>query len=405
MADPVITCPHCKREIKLNETLAAPLVEGVKRQFEEQARQREQEIAKREEALVKAKGDLEAQLEERIKAERDAIAEREKKRAQEAAALSLRDLEEQLSAKSKLLDEAQKIEIDLRNQRRALEEEKKSLELQKQRELDAERAKIHEQAKRESMEEIRLSIAEKDKKISDMARQVEEFKRRLEQGSQQLQGEVQELDLEALLSSNFPKDAIERVPKGQHGGDVIQRVRASVGQACGTILWESKRTKAWSDGWLPKLRDDQRAAQAEFAVLVSATLPKEVETFGYVDGVWVTNTACALPVTVALREMLIRVAATQRAGEGQRGKMELIYDYLCGPQFRHRVEAIVEGFVTMRDDLESEKRAIQKHWAKREKQIERVLTSTTGLYGDLQGIAGRSLPEIESLEMKSIKED
>ena len=227
--------------------------------------------------------------------------------------------------------------------------------------------------------------------------------RRVEQGSQQLQGEVQELELETLLRAKFPRDTIEPVPKGEFGGDTLHRIIGPLGQLCGTILWESKRTKNWSDGWLVKLRDDQRAAKAEIAVIVSQVLPKGVESFGLIDGVWVTHSRFMISVAAALRHSLIEVASARLALEGQQTKTEMVYQYLTGPRFRHRVEAIVESFSSMQEDLDKEKKAITKQWAKREEQIERVMGATVGMYGDLQAIAGKSLQEIEGLELTALE--
>ena len=212
-----------------------------------------------------------------------------------------------------------------------------------------------------------------------------------------------ELEVENLLRTKFPRDTIEPVPKGEYGGDVIQRVIGPLGQTCGTILWESKRTKNWSDGWLTKLREDQRAAKAELAVIVSQALPKEVQTFDMIDGVWVTHPRAMLPVAVALRHTLIEVTCARQATEGQQTKMDMIYQYLTGPRFRQRVQAIVEAFSSMQEDLDKEKKAILKQWAKREEQIARVMQATVGMYGDLQGIAGKTLKEIEGLELLALE--
>lgn len=224
----------------------------------------------------------------------------------------------------------------------------------------------------------------------------------MEQGSQQLQGEVQELELESILRAKFPRDTIEPVPKGQHGGDALHRVLGSLGQVCGTILWESKRTKNWSDGWLAKLREDQRAAKAEIAIIVSQVLPKGVESFDHIDGVWVTHPKCAIPVAIALRHSLTELAAARQAGEGQQTKMEMVYQYLTGPRFRHRIQAIVEKFGDMQEDLDKERKFLIKQFAKREEQIREVIDATAGMYGDLQGIAGKTLEEIEGLDVKQL---
>ncbi len=235
-----------------------------------------------------------------------------------------------------------------------------------------------------------------------MQRQIEELRRKVEQGSQQLQGEVQELELERLLCEQFPFDQIAPVPKGEFGGDVIQHVMSG-GVRCGAILWETKRTKNWSDGWLVKLREDQRAAKADAAVIVSRALPKGLNDFGLVDRLWVSEWRCAMAVAVALRESLIGIANARIAGEGQQTKMEMVYQYLTGPRFRHRVEAIAENFLEMQSDLDKERRTMTRLWAKREEQIRGVAESTAGIYGDLQGIAGRTLQEIECLQIPLIE--
>jgi hypothetical protein len=243
---------------------------------------------------------------------------------------------------------------------------------------------------------------EKEQTISSMQRQIEELKRRAEQGSQQLQGEVLELELESLLRSRFPIDSIEPVAKGEHGGDVLQCINDSNGQKCGAILWETKRTKNWSDSWLIKLRADQRVAKAEIAVLVSHALPRDIESFDFIDGIWVIHPRVIAPVATSLRQTLIEVAGARQAADGQQTKATMVYQYLTGSRFRQRVQAIVEAFTSMQEDLDKEKRVIVKQWAKREEQITRVMQSTVGMYGDLQGIAGRTIQEIEGLNIDTL---
>jgi hypothetical protein len=239
----------------------------------------------------------------------------------------------------------------------------------------------------EAEESLKLKVAEKEQQISSMQRQIDELKRKAEQGSQQLQGEVLELELEATLRAHFPVDRIEPVGKGEFGGDVLQGVVSPVGQACGALLWETKRTKNWADGWLAKLRADQRAAGAELAILVSNALPKEVDTFGYVDGIWVTDFRFVVPLGVALRQSLVEIASARQAQDGQETKMELVYQYLTGPKFKHRVEAIVERFADMQADLDRERKAMTRLWAKREAQT-CVTQARTNQFGrDTQGAA------------------
>ncbi len=232
-----------------------------------------------------------------------------------------------------------------------------------------------------------------------MRKQIEELKRRAEQGSQQAQGELLELELEDILGSSFRYDEIEPVAKGVRGGDVLHKVNTRSGHYCGTILWEAKRTKTWNDGWIQKLKDDQRAVKAELAVLVSTVLPKDVRRICNIDGVWVVDFPSAMGMGMALREILIKVAQARSAISGKTDKMEVIYNYLTGSEFRQRLEAIIEPFIAMKTDLDAEKRATEKVWAKREKQIQRVFESIAGMHGDLEGIIGTALPQIKLLEL------
>jgi hypothetical protein len=257
---------------------------------------------------------------------------------------------------------------------------------------------VRSQAKREAEEGLKLKVMEKDQTIASMQKKIEELKQKAEQGSQQLQGEVQELELKNLLRAKFPYDTIEPVPKGEFGGDTLQRVVSQGGLLSGTILWESKLTKNWGNGWLVKLREDQRRAKAEISVLVSQSLPDGIETFDIVDGVWITHPRSILPVAKILRHTLLQVSTARLVNEGQQTKAEMVYQYLTS----QRVEAIVEGFSAMQDDLDKERKAIMKQWAKRQGQIDRVMAATVGMHGDLQGIAGKSIQEIDGLELKAL---
>jgi hypothetical protein len=421
MIEPTIICPKCKTEILLTESLAAPLVEATRQQFEEKLSKKDDEIALREQALrdkekqvSEAKRGLEQQVAdqvaEQLKTERLRVIEEESKKAKQANASELEtkdrelaDLQEVLKSRDEKLAEAQNAQAELIKKQRELDDAKRELELTVAKRVQAELSEVRTQAKREGEEGLKLKVLEKEEQIASMQRQIEELRRKAEQGSQQLQGEAQELELESLLRIKFARDTIDPVPKGEFGGDVLHRVIGPLGQLCGTILWESKRTKNWSDGWLPKLRDDQRAAKAEIALLVTQILPKGVEAFDFIDGVWVTESRCAIPVAIALRQSLIELATARQAGEGQMTKMELVYQYLTGPRFRHRVEAIVEKFEDMQADLERERKTMTRLWAKREEQIKGVIETTVGMYGDLQGIAGRTMQEIEGLETRLLE--
>ena len=417
MPEPTIICPNCRTEIKLTESLAAPLIESTRRDFEKRLALKDSDIAKkeevlreREEAVSKAKQAIDDQVAEKLVAERAKIVSEESKKAKLALqtdidqkARELAELQEVLNQRDAKLAEAQQAQADLIRQKRELDDARRELELTVEKRVQDGLLATREQAKKEAEEGLKLKVMEKEQTIASMQTQIEELKRRAEQGSQQLQGEVQELELEALLRAKFPRDTIEPVPKGEFGGDALQRVMGPLGQLCGTILWESKRTKNWSDGWLVKLRDDQRTAKADIAIIVSQTLPKDVESFDLVDGIWVTSTKSVFSLAVALRHSLIEVASARQALNGQQTKTEMVYQYLTGPRFRHRVEAIVEAFSSMQEDLDREKKAITKQWAKREEQIERVMQSTVGMYGDLQAIAGKSFQEIEGLELTALE--
>ncbi|MCE9554775.1 MAG: DUF2130 domain-containing protein [Planctomycetes bacterium] len=388
MTDPIITCPNCRTEIKLTESLAAPLIEATRLRYEKKI------------------ADMDAQVAETLKAERKTIAAEEANRAKvllgadlDQKTQELLELHAVLKQRDEKLAEAQKAQADLIRKQRELDDATREMDLTIEKRVEESLGVVRDKAKLEAEEGLKLKVAEKEHTIAAMQKQIEELKRKAEQGSQQLQGEVQELELETTLRGKFPRDSIEQVPKGEYGGDVLHRVYGSLPQCCGTILWESKRTKNWSDGWLAKLRGDQRAAKAEFAVIVSQVLPKDVETFDLIDGVWVTSPRTVIPVALALRHSIIELAIARQTGEGQQTKMEMVYQYLTGSRFRQRVQAIVEAFSSMHDDLDREKKAITKQWAKREEQITRVMQATVGMYGDLQGIAGKTLQEIEGLTM------
>ena len=420
MTEPAITCPNCKTEIRLTESLAAPLIETTRKQFQQQLAQKDDEIAKREQGILEKERQLTitknkldeqvaSQVEDQLKIDRARITAEESRKSKQAFANDLEqrsrevaELQSILKSQEAKLTEAQKTQADLLRKQRELDDAKRELDLTIEKRVQEGLSVTRQQARKEAEDEQRLKVLEREQTIAAMQKQIEDLKRRSEQGSQQLQGEVQELELENLLRNKFPFDAIEPVPKGEFGGDVLHRVVGLNGQPSGTILWEFKRTKNWSDSWLVKLRDDQRAAKAEIAVIVSQVLPKGVETFDLVEGIWVTHPRAALPVAMILRQSLLELALARQASQGQQTKTDMVYQYLTGPRFRLRVEAIVEAFSTMQEELDREKRVIMKQWAKRGEQIERVMGATVGMYGDLQGIAGKSLQEIEGLELKGL---
>jgi hypothetical protein len=413
MTEPTITCPNCRTEVKLTDSLAAPLIEATRTQYEQKLAVKEAEIAARETSVRKQREDLTKDRESideivkaRLNTEREAIAADESRKAKALLGLDLEkksrellELNQMLQDRESKLAEAQKAQAEFLRKQRELDDAKREIDLTVESRVQESLIAVRDKAKQEAEQGLKLKVLEKEEQIASMQRQIEDLKRKSEQGSQQLQGEVQELELEALICANFPHDIVEPVPKGEFGGDVLHRVISAAGQPCGTILWEVKRTKKWSNAWLAKLRDDQRAAKADVAMIVTTALPEDVETFNVLDGVWVTGRRCAIPVAIALRSSLIEVAAARLASDGQRTKAEMIYQYLTGPRFRHRIEAIVEKFTDMQADLDKERKLMMRMWAKREEQLRGVIESTAGMYGDLQGIAGSTLREIDALDL------
>ena len=379
-ADPTITCPHCRADIRLTESLAAPLVEATRAQYEAKLQAERATIVKAE--ADKARLALKADLDRQAK--------------------DLADLREVIADRDSKLAEAQQAQAAAIKKQRELDDARRELDLSVEKRVQESLATARAQARQEVESDLKLKMSEKEQTILAMQKQIEDLKRRAEQGSQQLQGEVQELELEGLLKQSFATDVFTPVAKGEFGGDVVHAVARGEGLVCGTILWESKRTKHWSDGWLTKLRDDQRAAKADLAVIVTQALPKGIETFGHVDGVWVTGTRTFLPLAVALRHTLLELALARQAGDGQQTKMDLVYRYLTGPRFRQRVTAIIEKFEEMSADLIKERATMTKLWARREMQIQAVLTATAGMYGDLQGIAGQAIETIEALDVSRL---
>jgi len=419
-SEPTIICPKCKAEIPLTESIAAPLLDATRKQYERKLSQKDKEIEQREEAVRekekkiaderrKLEHQVADQVAEQLKSERARIAAEEGKKAKFATASEIEAKDREIEGfkgivaeKDRKLAEAQKAEAEYLKKQRELGDKERELDLTVEKRVQESVTGMREQAKREAEEGERLKVAELHQRIASMQGTIDELKRKADQGSQQLQGEVQELELESLLRIKFPCDTIEPVPKGEFGGDTLQRVMNQAGVMAGTILWECKRTKNWGNGWLPKLRDDQRTAKAEISVLVSQALPEGVEIFDVIDGVWVAHPRVIIPLATVLRNTLLELNTARVINEGQQTKAEMIYQYLTGPQFRQRVEAIVEAFSGMQDDLDKERKAIMKQWAKRSEQIERVMGATVGMYGDLQGIAGKSIQEIEGLELKAL---
>lgn len=418
MSEPQIICPKCRTAIRLTDSLAAPLLAKTRKQFEQRLAQqelgfakRETELRKQKDELAKARKAIDEAVAKKLASARTAIAKAEAQKARRALAndldqrdRQLTELQRHLDANAAKLAEAQKAQAAVLRKARELDDAKRELELSVEQRVQEALTTVRSQAERDVEARLKAKVSERDVQIAGMQRKIEELRSKATQGSEQLQGEAFEHEVEAALRHQFPQDLIEPTPVGELGGDILQRVRNATGQLCGTLLWELKATRTWNERWLAKLRDDQRAAHADVALLVSNVLPKGCESFGILDGVWVTHRRYAMPLAAALRYSLIEVATLRQANDGQRSKMELMYQYLTGPQFRLRIEAIVDKFTDMQADLDRERKAITRLWAKREQQLNTVITSSAGLYGDLQGIAGNTMPEIEQLDLLMIEE-
>lgn len=420
---PGIACPKCGTSIELTETLAAPLVAEARRNFEaqaaeirEKAARFQRELAERDIALKDAELGFERRVEAasdvRLQAERQRIAEEEARKAAAASADALRDkdvtlaeLEERLKSQRDQLDEAHKARIALMRREQELEDEKRKIELTVQERLAAELDGARTKAREEAEQALTLKVSEKERQIASMSLEIDNLKRKASQGSMQTQGEALEVALEDQLRSTFPSDSFDAVAKGQRGADLIQAVRGAGGSTAARILWEMKSAKNWNEGWLAKLRDDQRSDGIEVAVLVSATLPKDIDTFALHDGVWVTAPRFARPLAHVLRQSLLEISASKAFQVGQASKEADVYAYFTGPRFRQRIEAIRERFDSLRTNIEKEKQFMQRSWAAREMQIDKVVESLIGMHGDIEGIAGQVIEGLEGLDIPLLKDE
>ncbi|MCR4321565.1 MAG: DUF2130 domain-containing protein [Candidatus Brocadiaceae bacterium] len=403
-----IQCPKCGESISIDDVLTRQIEEKIKKDFEATQKIREQEFAQKSEELKKqaaeiaeSKKNIESVVAEKVAGQlsaaklklfKEARAEAEKEQDAKTALL-----EEQLKNKDEKLTQATKNEVELRKEKIKLEEDKQAFELEKMRQMEEAKRAIVEEATKKAAEEQQYVIAQLKKQLTDATKAKDDLARKLEQGSQQTQGEVLELALEELLKAEFPHDEIVPVPKGVSGADIIQKVKDRSGRECGQIVWESKKTKAWSEGWIQKLKDDQRAIKADVAVIVSVVLPEDVKGFVFRDGVWICDIKLAVALATALRINLESLTREKAMSVGKNEKMEVLYSYLTGVEFKQRVEAIVEAFTSMDEGLRKERMAYEKIWSEREKQIKKVITNTVGMYGDLSGLV--TLPQIKRLEL------
>ena len=388
-----IRCPYCNKSFEPTDAYKHELEEKLIRDTQGKHQEEIEKLKREKQELSEAK-------DKEIEVVKKQVAEKAKIEARESVTKELKDREDQIAQLKKRAEEAEEEELKVRKEKRELEESKRKFELEKQRQLDEEREKIRVDAKKEAEDGMLLTLAQEKKRNEDAQKQILELQRKLQQGSQQAQGEVLELDLEERLKTAFIYDEVSPIGKGIEGGDIIQKVRNQAGKVAGTILWETKRAK-WSPSWLPKLREDGRKFDATLVVLVSVNLPKETDNFQVTDNVIVTSYKYALPLAGILRRDVMKIASAKFATENKDEKLEFLYQYLQSEAFRSRFEAFAEGVVEMQSDLLTEKRVMERSWKRRETQIIRTINNVSKMYGELQGIMGSALPDIKILQLES----
>lgn len=431
-----ITCPECGYEFELTEAISKKFDEAAANKYQELYRTNLKDAEKkakdsaRKEVEEKYSGQIESlknqvdefdklksaltlkenELKEKQRTIDKQVSDLVSKKLTEAEnkiresikkenSLELTDLQSQVVELQNKLTNAAEQELELRKKQRKLEEDQKTFELNKQRELDAARDEIYQKAKSESESDYKLKIRDKDQKLDQLSKTVEELNKKLEQGSQQAQGESLEIELEELLKHNFPFDDIVPVAKGVKGADVIQKVKNQFGFECGTILWESKRHKRYDPKWIVKLKEDQRNEKANVSVLITQVLPDNITTFDLQDGVYIGSFNSSIGIASALREQLIQIQILRQSEVGKNQKMESMYNYLTSHEFAQRISAILEAFELLQKQVNDERKAFEKQWSAREKVLKQVIKNTSGMHGDLKGLIGASLPDIEALQL------
>ena len=371
-----IKCPNCGTEFELNESLKNEVEKELRGKMMDWQKKKEDEFEKQKTALIN-----------------DTL-----RKATDDTVVKIKALEEESRIKTQQLQTLQKKELDLLRDKNALEEKQKNMEVEIEKRFLEKRKEIEESAIKKEQEIFDLKTKEYKLQMEQQQKLIEELKRKSEQGSMQLQGESQELLLEEILQSYFPFDIIEEVEKGVEGADCIQVIRNNSDTICGKIIYESKRTKAWSNGWIDKLKADMRNSGSDVAILVTQVFPKDMEKFGEKDGVWICTFNEVSSVAQLLRNGIIKIYEAQKSQENKGDKMQLLYNYLTGIEFRGQMESIVEGFMAMKQSIMKERIQMEKLWKEREKQLEKVLLSTSGLYGSVKGIAGAGFSNIPLLD-------
>jgi hypothetical protein len=366
-----VICPHCGKQIEITEAISAEIQKNLLADIDK----------KHQEEIILVKKDVEEKIKKSLATEMQ---------------FDLKDLKKQLEEKDEKVREYRENELKIREEKRKIEEREKELTLEVTRRIDEERKIVLKQAE----DEHRLKDMEKEKKLNDMEKLVEELKRKAQQGSQQTQGEVLELDLENTLIRTFPSDTIEPVGKGVRGADVRQIVKSPRGVICGVILWESKRTKSWSEEWLTKLKDDLRSEKANIPVIVTSVMPRDTDAaIAFKENVWICQEAFIIPIAMLLRKSILDVAYQKAVASHKGDKADLLFEYVTGHEFRQQVEALVEVYQEQKNQIDKERAAFERIWKARESQSIRLLHSTASIYGSMQGLAGSSLPQVKGLDL------
>ena len=411
-----ITCPNCGQEIDVNSVISHNLEEEFKKKYnakwvEEKKKYQEEvdKLEKQKQEIELLKQNQEALVADKlaaaVKAEKEKFEKQIKSQLQEEQSERIALIEKELQEKSEQVKELNRAKAEIEQIKREKAEMKEAIEAESAKLLNEKINEEKERIRKAEHDKNELVVAELQKQLDDQKRLTEEMKRKQEQGSMQLQGEVQELAIEEWLTSNFPLDTIEEIKKGDRGADCVQVVHTRTTQNCGTIYYESKRTKNFEPKWLEKLRDDIRAKGANIGVLVTDAFPKNMERMGMVEGIWVCSFEEFKGLCFVLRESIVQLSLVAASQENKGEKTLMLYDFLISNEFRLQVEAIVEGFTQMQADLISEKRSIMGHWKKREKQIEKVLLNTNYMYNSIKGIAGSAIQPIKTLELPEMPSD
>ncbi|MFY0607584.1 MAG: DUF2130 domain-containing protein [Cyclobacteriaceae bacterium] len=400
-----IKCPNCGTSIDVQDILAHQVEEQYKQQYQEKEATLAQQLRDFEQKKQKENELFQERLDKAVKLQKQEAVKSIRIKMEQEHSEQFKVLQDELNEKSKQIQELGRTRAEIEKLKREKAELKEVAEAEAQKRLNDEILKEREKIRRSEEERNELKFKELFKQLEDQKKLTEEMKRKQEQGSMQMQGEVQELAIEEWLISHFPLDTIEEIKKGARGGDCLQIVNTRARQNCGKIYYESKRTKDFGAAWIEKFKNDMREKGADVGVLVTEAMPSGFDRMGIMDGVWVCTYEEFKGLCSVLRESVIQVSGALVSQEGRGDKMHMLYDFLTSTTFRMQVEAIVEGFSSMKEALESEKRSMQRIWKEREKQIEKVITNTIDMYGSIKGIAGNAVQSVKALELGEEDED